>query len=194
MPKIIDREQKKQEIVRHAWQSISDHGIKGMSVRQIADQAGISSGQMRYYYPDHAALLTAVMAYVKEKVEHRIKEIITSELPIQQKIIEAILATLPLDDDRYADMEVWTAFQMMAQEKGKDTMQDDIRKLVVTALSALESAGVLKAGLDRELTTLRAVALIDGLAMHKLFAVDSVRNDMIEAIVINEVEFWMEAE
>ncbi|TDM07516.1 TetR/AcrR family transcriptional regulator [Macrococcus lamae] len=190
MPKIIDKQEKKKEIVRHAWQSISDYGIKGMSVRKIAEEAGMSPGQMRYYFPDHQTLLTAVMEEVVLKVEDRIKEFITSDLTIQEKIIQSILATLPLDDERYADMEVWTAYHTMSQEKGKDTLRNDTGRLVQMALQLLDEAHML-AEFNRELVSLRAVALIDGLAMQKLWSREAVPNEQIEEIIRCEVRSWL---
>lgn len=192
MPKVIDREQKKQEIVYHAWVSVHEAGMKGMSVRKIAEAAGISAGQMRYYFPDQETLLSAVMDYVKAKVEKRIKDIIAGDGELKDKIIAAILATMPLDKDRYADMEVWTAFQHSIHELNTDTMQDDIRRLVEMSLHYLEQTGQLKHDLNKERVILKTTALIDGLAMHKLWSPNQVKNTDVEALITLEVESWME--
>ncbi|WP_241961316.1 hypothetical protein [Staphylococcus xylosus] len=47
MPKIVDHEKKKQQIVQFAWQSIVNEGAKGATVRNIANLAKMTPGQIR---------------------------------------------------------------------------------------------------------------------------------------------------
>ncbi|WP_022794554.1 TetR/AcrR family transcriptional regulator [Marinococcus halotolerans] len=195
MPKIIDHEKKKEQIVEYTWQSIVNSGAKGATVRTIAKLAEMTPGQIRYYFPTHSALLDAVMEKVNHKVAQRIQEIFDQEdLTEKERVIQAILAVLPLDDDRYADMEVWMAFQYELHEAGTNSMGDEIRLLIQKSLQYLSEKKMLQEELPVELTTMRAHALVDGLALHKLLTPDRINNEHAAKLIRNEVHSWLKEE
>ena len=57
MPKIVDHEKKKQQIVQFAWQSIVNEGSKGATVRNNSNLAKMTQGQKRNKYPNNSKLL-----------------------------------------------------------------------------------------------------------------------------------------
>lgn len=73
MPKIIDHEKKKKQIIQYAYDSIAENGAKGSTVRQIAKLAKMTPGQIRYYFPSHSELLQAVISIVEMQVRRKIK-------------------------------------------------------------------------------------------------------------------------
>ncbi|GEK59849.1 TetR family transcriptional regulator [Marinococcus halophilus] len=195
MPKLIDHKKKKEQIIEYTWQSIVNSGAKGATVRNIAKLAKMTPGQIRYYYPTHSALLDAVMEKVNHKVSQRIQEIFGQEtLPEKERIIQAILAVLPLDDDRYADMEVWMAFQYEIHQAGTNSMGDEIRMLIQKSLQHLNEKQMLQKDLPLEFTTMRAHALVDGLALHKLLTPDRIDNKDAIKLIRAEVHSWLKEE
>ncbi|SDW20670.1 DNA-binding transcriptional regulator, AcrR family [Marinococcus luteus] len=195
MPKLIDHEKKKEQIVEYTWQSIVNSGAKGATVRNIAKLAEMTPGQIRYYYPTHSSLLNAVMEKVNHKVAQRIREIFGQKnLTEKERVIQAILAVLPLDDDRYADMEVWMAFQYEIHEAGTNSMGDEIRLLIQKSLQHLNEKQMLQEDLPVELTVMRAHALIDGLALHKLLTPDRIDNENAMKLIRDEVHSWLQEE
>ncbi|MGE7364790.1 TetR/AcrR family transcriptional regulator, partial [Staphylococcus cohnii] len=130
MPKIINHEKKKEQIIQYAFDSIVENGVKGSTVRQIAKLAEMTPGQIRYYFPNHSELLNAVMSTVELKVRRRIEVIFTSEnLNTIDKAKASLLSVLPLDQERLADMEVWMAFRYDIHEYGQSTLDDGIDQL-----------------------------------------------------------------
>ncbi|WP_298787641.1 TetR/AcrR family transcriptional regulator [uncultured Marinococcus sp.] len=195
MPKLIDHEKKKEQIVEYTWQSIVNSGAKGATVRSIAKLAEMTSGQIRYYFPTHSALLDAVMEKVNHKVAQRIQVIFGKEnLTEKERVIQAILTVLPLDDDRYADMEVWMAFQYEIHEAGTNTMGDEIRLLIQKSLQYLNEKQMLQEELPVELTVMRAHALVDGLALHKWLTPDRIDNEHATKLIRDEVHSWLKEE
>ena len=195
MPKLIDHEKKKEQIVEYTWQSIVNSGAKGATVRSIAKLAEMTPGQIRYYFPTHSALLDAVMEKVNRKVAQRIQVIFGKEnLTEKERVIQAILTVLPLDDDRYADMEVWMAFQYEIHETGTNTMGDEIRLLIQKSLQYLSEKKMLQEDLPVELTAMRAHALVDGLALHKLLTPDRIDNEHATKLIRDEVHSWLKEE
>lgn len=195
MPKLIDHEKKKEQIVEYTWQSIVNSGAKGATVRSIAKLAEMTPGQIRYYFPTHSALLDAVMEKVNHKVAQRIQVIFGKEnLTEKERVIQTILAVLPLDDDRYVDMEVWMAFQYEIHEAGTNTMGDEIRLLIQKSLQYLSEKKMLQEDLPVELTAMRAHALVDGLALHKWLTPDRIDNEHATKLIRDEVHSWLKEE
>ncbi|MCJ1765290.1 TetR/AcrR family transcriptional regulator [Mammaliicoccus sciuri] len=188
MPKIINHKEKKEQIIQYAFQSIVENGAKGSTVRQIAKLAQMTPGQIRYYFPSHSELLSAVMSEVELKVRRRIESILTSDnQDTIDKVKACLLAVLPLDEERLADMEVWMAFRYDIHEYGQSTLDDGLDELCVTVLTILERDHLLKNNINIHLNPMRLHALIDGLALHKLLNPEQTSNEDIEAIVFEEI-------
>ncbi|MSU29950.1 TetR family transcriptional regulator [Staphylococcus sp. McC-251-APC-3A2] len=188
MPKIINHEKKKVQIIQYAFDSIVENGVKGSTVRQIAKLAEMTPGQIRYYFPNHSELLNAVMSTVELKVRRRIEIIFTSEnLNTIDKAKASLLSVLPLDQERLADMEVWMAFRYDIHEYGQSTFDDGIDQLCNSVLTLLKNEHLLKDNLNIHLNSMKLHALIDGLALHKLLNPNGISNDDIQTIVDEEI-------
>lgn len=193
MPKIIDHDEKKQALLRVAYENIQKHGKQGTSVRSIASGANMTPGQIRYYFPNQQHLLQEVLNMVTKDIEAQIFTMLSDDqLPIKERIVQSILLTIPLDDKRRADMIVWLAVQEVNSDADEgNTMTDDIYRLVVASYSLLESHSLLKPGLHKEKCIARLHALIDGLALHKIYH-SQLDNGLIEEIISEELQSWME--
>ncbi|WP_210137084.1 TetR family transcriptional regulator C-terminal domain-containing protein [Staphylococcus sp. GDH8C109P] len=188
MPKIINHEKKKEQIIQYAFDSIVENGVKGSTVRQIAKLAEMTPGQIRYYFPNHSELLNAVMSKVELKIRRRIEIIFTSEnLNTIDKAKASLLSVLPLDQERLADMEVWMAFRYDIHEYGQSTLDDGIDQLCNSVLTLLKNEHLLKDNLNIHLNSMKLHALIDGLALHKLLNPNGISNDDIQTIVDEEI-------
>lgn len=188
MPKIINHEKKKVQIIQYAFDSIVENGVKGSTVRQIAKLAEMTPGQIRYYFPNHSELLNAVMSTVELKIRRRIEIIFTSEnLNTIDKAKASLLSVLPLDQERLADMEVWMAFRYDIHEYGQSTLDDGIDQLCNSVLTLLKNEHLLKDNLNIHLNSMKLHALIDGLALHKLLNPNGISNDDIQTIVDEEI-------
>ncbi|MDG0843858.1 TetR/AcrR family transcriptional regulator [Staphylococcus equorum] len=188
----MNHEKKKSQIVQYAWQSIVNDGAKGATVRNIAKLAKMTPGQIRYYFPNHRNLLEAVASKVYRKVTLRIEGVYDNEdLSTVEKVIQGLLKVMPLDKERYADMEVWMAFQYELHETGKDSMDDEIRTLVKVSVEYLEQRGLFDESLNKYLTIVKTHALLDGLALHKLLNPKQIPDEDIIKLIENEVKSWL---
>lgn len=189
MPKIINHEEKKKQIVQYAFDSIVENGVKGSTVRQIAKLAQMTPGQIRYYFPNHSELLNAVMSKVEIKVRRRIEALFNSkDLNTTDKAKKVLLTVLPLDQERLADMEVWMAFRYDIHEYGQSTLDDGIDQLCHSVLTLLNNDNLLKDNFNIRLNSMKLHALIDGLALHKLLNPNEISNEDIQLIIDEEIE------
>jgi len=99
MPKVVDRDQRRLELARAAWRVIRRDGVERASVREVAREAGLSTGSLRHYFGTQAELLIFAMRNVMEQVERRVAAVQRPNDPLAAaKLVLAEL--LPLDDER----------------------------------------------------------------------------------------------
>lgn len=72
MPKIVDHNQRRRELVEATWQVIARRGLSGATMREIAQEAGYANGALKPYFPTKADLLEATYNHVFELTEARI--------------------------------------------------------------------------------------------------------------------------
>ena len=57
MPKVVDHDQRRAELVLALWQVIHEQGIDGVTFRSVAQAAGASVGRVQHYFPSKDALV-----------------------------------------------------------------------------------------------------------------------------------------
>ncbi|TDM46147.1 TetR/AcrR family transcriptional regulator [Macrococcoides goetzii] len=193
MPKIVNYEEKKNLILETAYHNIQELGKQGTSVRSIASAAKMTPGQIRYYFPNQSALLSEILNMLTESIESNIKTIFMNQkIPLEKRIVDAILLTMPLDKKRTADMIVWLAVQEENSTIDENTMSDEIYVLVQKSFELLHQNNKIKPSIDKEKAITKMHALIDGLALHKLYQPKQLSNTVVEEIITEEIQSWME--
>ena len=72
MPRIVDHEARRRELVETTWKVVADRGLSGATLRQIAEEAGYANGALKPYFPTKTALIDATYAHVFERTQARI--------------------------------------------------------------------------------------------------------------------------
>ncbi len=67
MPKIVDHDAYRRELVEKATQLFSGHGFSGLGMRQIANELGISKSALYHYFPSKELLFSACTEYVVDR-------------------------------------------------------------------------------------------------------------------------------
>lgn len=57
MPKIVDHEERRKRLVEAVWALAFRGGIEQVTLRKVADEAGVSMGQVQHYYPSMQTLV-----------------------------------------------------------------------------------------------------------------------------------------
>ncbi|RIX50957.1 TetR family transcriptional regulator [Paenibacillus nanensis] len=187
MPKIVDHEERREQLAEAAWRVIRRDGVEGVSVRSVADEAGMSLGSLRHYFTTQSELLEFSMRLVSERVNQRIQNIRYSGNPRQD--VEAIVGELvPLDEERLAECEVWLAFVGSAlahpklrelSEEVHDSLYQGFRRIV----DPLIQHGLAKPDIDAHLEAMRFHAMVDGLVVHGVIRKQLVTPEEIRRVV-----------
>jgi AcrR family transcriptional regulator len=163
MPKVVDHEQRREELAAALWRLVLREGIEAASVRRVAAEAGWSTGSLRHYFETQSELLAFAMELVVQRVSERVAALPRDAAP-RALAERALHEVLPLDDERRAEMQVWLAFT------ARSLVEPGLRELRDRAHAGLRSlcraAADLLAAPDPERQAERLHALIDGLALH----------------------------
>ncbi|MBB2481975.1 TetR/AcrR family transcriptional regulator [Bacillus sp. APMAM] len=186
MPKIVDHDLRKKQIAEASWRVILKQGMEGATVRNIANEAGLSLGALRHYFSTQDELLEFAMNLVIERVTERIKKIALKELPPKEKILQILLEFVPTDSEKMAEMEVWFTFVGYFRHKKDDfdALHDGIYHGLRNLIHYMDQEKLLRKNLNTELEIERLYSLVDGTAMHALLDPDRLEKDRIYQLFV----------
>lgn len=185
MPKIVDHDKQRLLVAEAAWRIIRRDGMEQASVRNIAEEAGISAGSMRHYFSTQSELLLYAMNLVSERVSNRIKQMSFNGSPMENMKL-LLLEFMPNTDEKMAEMEVWFAFTTKSKTDPAlkalaDKVYDEIRQAVATVIMYLVKLNLSRADLNEELEIERLYALVDGLSIHAVLRPDQMTSEIMES-------------
>jgi AcrR family transcriptional regulator len=112
MPKKVDHDLRRREIIAKVWRLIADEGIDAVTTRRIAEATGFSNGLLRYYFPGKDSVITEAYRFVVEATD--IRAALTSGERGLAGLRTLACEILPLDDVRRAEARVALAFWQRA--------------------------------------------------------------------------------
>lgn len=71
MPRIVDKEQRRGELLEAVVDVIADRGLDGATLMDVARQAGVTTGTIGYYFRDKDDLLVAALDHLAARVTDR---------------------------------------------------------------------------------------------------------------------------
>ncbi len=126
MPKVVDHNARRLELVEVTWRVIAQSGIDGATMREIASHAGFSNGALKPYFASKDELLAASFQHVfnltNERTERSTKDL--SGLAALRAFCHEVL---PLDEDRILEARIVVPFWQKAltdQGKAEQHAQD----------------------------------------------------------------------
>jgi TetR/AcrR family transcriptional repressor of bet genes len=107
-----DQAARRRQIAEAMWRVTIARGLEGVSMRQVAAEAGVSVGMLQHYFRTKDEMLMFGLDSMTEQVSRRIGERF-GELaePTPKQLVRATLVEmLPLDEERRLEAFVSTAF------------------------------------------------------------------------------------
>ncbi|TFV55918.1 TetR family transcriptional regulator [Geodermatophilus sp. DF01-2] len=169
MPRLIDREARERAVGEAAWRVVVREGITKLSVRNVAAEAGLAAGSLRYLFPTQEALRAYVLDLVRRNVADRIAGMRPHE-SIRQGVEDYFAQLLPLDTERRVETEVFLSVGVLAltdpvlrpaYERAHRDLRDGCRRIL-----ALLATDPEYRALDPDAEAARTHAFLDGLALH----------------------------
>jgi AcrR family transcriptional regulator len=153
VPKIVDHEKRRLELVEATWRIIARRGIEGATMREIATEAGFANGALKPYFPTKDDLLTFAFAHVFNRTSTRMgKSTNQHGLSALRSYCHEIL---PLDAERLNEARIAIAFwQRALTDPGKaalhDSSMEQWREALFAKLREAKDLGELREGLNDE--------------------------------------------
>jgi len=176
MPKKVDHEARREELVRAAWRVIADRGIDEVTIREIARESGYSSGVLAHYFENKDDLLAHALRLSHQQIFKRYEAEL--EAPSSADALRAVLFdNLPLEGQRDLETRIEMSFwaRSLRNEALKQIQHDESeeqRALLGGLIEDAQEEGAISADHDRELVLDLLGALIDGISLHALLYPD----------------------
>ncbi len=192
MPKIVDHEQQKIKVAEAAWRVIRQSGIENASVRNVAQEAGISPGSMRHYFSTQSELFLFSMNLVSERANARIAAL-PFDRPIPEYVRDMLRELLPLNEEKRSEMEVWLAFMSRsiwdaALHDLAKRVYNEMNQGMIRTVAALAQQGLLGKDMDAEEEGRRMQVFVDGIALHGLLYPESMTPEKMDRLLDQYLE------
>lgn len=113
MPKIVDHDERRLELVDATWRTIARLGIESATMREIATEAGFANGALKPYFPTKDTLLTFAFGHVFNRTNERIAEVTAGKSGIPA-LRAFCVEVLPLDEERINEARIVIPFWQKA--------------------------------------------------------------------------------
>jgi len=174
MPRVVDAEQRRSELVEMTAREIARVGLERVTLRDVARVGGWTTGIVSHYFVDKRDLLLATFRSRADVAARHARGLVDGGATPLQAFVEAVL---PLDAERLLNWQVWLAVWgaavgddelSAAQRERHERFHDDL----VAALTVERRGDRLRAGLDLAHEALRLITVLDGTAVQVVFEPD----------------------
>ncbi|RST09024.1 TetR family transcriptional regulator [Streptomyces sp. WAC07149] len=117
MPKQVDHQERRETIARALWRAVDRQGATHLTMRDVAQEAGISLGQLQHYFRSRAAMLSFAVDFAGEQTALRVGRALAElpQPPHPRQVLRVMLAELlPLHPDARAQSRMSTAYVLEA--------------------------------------------------------------------------------
>ncbi|WP_313549807.1 TetR family transcriptional regulator C-terminal domain-containing protein [Corynebacterium sp.] len=169
MSRTIDKEARKAQLAEAVWQVILDEGIGAVSVRTVAERAGVVVGSLRHIFPTRAELVVFSAELMVKRATERLLAIKPDD-DVREYVFTIVKQLLPLDPDSRAEFEINLAlFAEGTAVKGLvDIRQDANRQLADLFVRLVEMVTGERDTPESLQQSRRLHAMVDGFAFHIL--------------------------
>ncbi len=178
MPKIVDWDAKRDEILSATWRVIARDGIARATIRAIAREANCSRGILAHYFDDKADILGSALVMSHRRVAARI-DAATAGLAGIKALRVVMLEALPLDAQRDLEAQIEISFwgRALGTVELRELQHSEFERLCARLHRHLQEAarlGELSDTVDLGFATHQLVVLIDGLSAERVLYPDRV--------------------
>lgn len=182
--------QRRRELAEAVLRVVRRDGLEQASVRNVAREAGLSTGSLRHYFVSQSELMVFAFRTVIDRIDARLAAL-APEPDARRRAERVLLELLPLDDERRAENEVWLAFTSRAVvdpelRAMRDAGYDALRAACRAIVTDLAAAGLAPTDVSDQAERLHAV--LDGLAVHAAMRPDHHRAATLTKVVTHHLD------
>lgn len=186
MPKVVDHDQRRHELAAATWRVILRDGIDATTTREIAKEAGCSSGSLAHYFASKDEMLLAALRLSHAGVKTRYRQQFAGRTGLQA-LRAYLLDYVPLstrhEEETHLEMSFWS--RALVNDELRDVQaveslgpRTTVRRFVVE----LQRSGDLDEGDPDDVTDL-LLAAADGLSVYRLMYPDRFPPERLTRLV-----------
>jgi len=107
MPKIVDHNQRRDQIALVACRVVAENGFDQATIVRIAREAGYTTGMVAHYFDTKQDIIIAALRLILRRIEERLTK---PSGDAQTDLLTVLSEALPIDEQRYIECAFWTAF------------------------------------------------------------------------------------
>lgn len=124
MPKIVNHEAYKQELVEKAITIFREHGYQGLGMRKIAELMGISKSALYHYFPSKALLFSACTQAVTSFEMFKVKPAQLANWSASERVDKLIVIFQQLEKDFAGELSLLIDYTKMLSTDAIATSAD----------------------------------------------------------------------
>lgn len=186
MPIVVDRDQRRSQVVEIAFDLVADRGIEALTFREIAAAAGCSTSIVSHYFGNKNELLFCVYQVANQRATERL----LAARRGGANMAEALEAILPLGADSQRDWRVWLAFWARAHIEPAyfaERRQAAENSLALYRAMLAEDAAANWSEEALDLAARRLLAAVAGIGLEACFAPDDWTPTRIRTVFAAEL-------
>lgn len=206
MPKLIDHTERKKLISAAVWKLLEEQGVSAISIRNVAAEAGISTGSLRHSFESRLELLEYALHLINERIEGNVRALSLEGRDVLKtvKILEYLIPLTP-DTETIARVILGMVAEMRSTPEIQKIAQLSLQHVHATyfeALTWLNDNGELLPGTDVQVQADQLMMLGHGLSLKVL--INGLRSDpvslsrafrsQVNRILVNPVPYLTQEE
>ncbi|CAN5776955.1 TetR/AcrR family transcriptional regulator [soil metagenome] len=172
MPKIVDHDERRREVLDATWRVIAREGLDATTIRRIAQEAGYSNGVLAHYFTNKEDILVSAHKLAFARARERIVRA-TNGVEGIAALRLAIFEALPLDEERSLEAQVDVSF--LGQAVGNTYLREirsasnaESRSLWASFVAQAQGTGEISADEDSELIVDEILAVVESLSVEAI--------------------------
>ena len=156
MPKIIDHDQRRREIVEVAKRIILKGGFEAATMRSIAAEAGFANGALKHYFPGKESIVAATFETILAQMSEGVQEAGSAPEHAEAALRGFLEGTIPRDPEQIAAGRVLLALweYAMSNEQLAELYRSPLRSWRTSLVERMEAARDEGAIRDQDFTPL----------------------------------------
>ncbi|WP_182881597.1 TetR/AcrR family transcriptional regulator [Microbispora sp. H10949] len=171
MPKQVDHDERRRRLTEALLRIAGTRGLRAVSMREIAAEAGVSLRVVQYYFTNKQALLDSGLTELGARMDRRVRQraaVATGELSTRGLFAAVLGAILPSDEQSRLDALAWTAYYTAALTDpalaaAGLTLPNALEDFLTTRLTTAQQAGEITSDRDPRTEVAALLALANGL-------------------------------
>lgn len=170
MPKIVDHDRYRKELLSKCLSVIAEKGYAAISMRQIAEGLGVSTGTLYHYFPSKDSLFDQLVEYIsyQDTSEETIARV--RELPTLEERLDAIFSFVAEHEDYFLHQT------LMLVDFSRQKSRDEINQhaTLKRAGERYEKAMMQMLEIDDPTVVMLIINMFDGLIVRRLYQGDRI--------------------